>query len=267
MQTTTIKPGVGIVLVVLIAGCQKSPAAPSQAPSQQTFTTLQVHVFDTIVIGDLFRKIPGATVTLLDGPQGGMSATTDDSGTARFQGSFGDAVTVGVVKDGYNQVQATAHFQPSHTDGSGGSVDFFLTRPDLVQLATGGRYSVTIATNGSCPNLPANVQTRNYTGTVTPSAISDADGHSVAEGYRIAFDPPPTEVLTLYVSGRDVSLGWDDDDSNPADRDGVRIWMEGQSTVTETPASVISFPVTFQVQNSDGQTCNGTNGRFTLTRQ
>jgi hypothetical protein len=76
------------------------------------FTALQVDVFDTVVIGDVFRKVPGATVTLLDGPQGGMSAITDDSGTVRIPGDFGDPVKVSVTKDGYYPIQGTAQIQP-----------------------------------------------------------------------------------------------------------------------------------------------------------
>jgi carboxypeptidase family protein len=145
--------------------------------SSLQFTSLTVFVGDAIVFDDIVRPVPAAHVTLLDGPQAGGSAITDDSGMVLIAGSFDGQAKIRVEKDGYTPIETTAQIGSFSPRGAGW-LSIELKTPDLLQLGP-GEYTLTVATGGNCPGVPADVQTRVYTGVVAPFT-----GTAAATGIR-----------------------------------------------------------------------------------
>jgi hypothetical protein len=239
----------------------KVTAGPNQlAVTILEDTALAVSVYDALLEGDTYRQVAGATVQLLDGAQAGASAITDANGTARFTGVFGAPVRVSVRKDGYYPLETVAPVNRGGLTPGTGWTAFELKAPDLVQL-TPGKYSVTVATDGSCSNIPSDLQTRTYSATLGPLT-----GAQAGDGYTLTLDSLRGVTLYLTVSGHDVSITTGDSDpvSEPALR--LAIFGYGIATVTTSPGLIsLPFSYVFIYQNDD--TCRGSNGLFTLASQ
>jgi len=226
------------------------------------YTTLTVLISDALDVGGSGRPVPGAAVQLLDGPQAGASAITDANGAARFDGTFGASVALSIRKDGYFPIQMTVQINccgpvPPHTAW----IVLELKAPDLVQL-TPGQYSVTIATDGTCPTIPADLQTRTYSASVAPYTYAGSQGGNGL--YVLTLDLPGRPTFQLDVSGRDVSITIGGDFGPFVDSSsGLSINAGGVGTVATSPASVVSMPLSYQFLYR-GAVCNGSNGLFTL---
>jgi hypothetical protein len=225
------------------------------------FTALNVELYDALIYEDVYRQVPGATVQLMDGPQAGASAMTDANGVVHFEGAFGAPLTLSIRKDGYYPIQTTAQIYSSGPPGTA-RIDFELKAPDLVQLGS-GKYSITIATDGSCLNIPADLQTRTYSASAVPFT-----GARAGDGYTLTLDSPPGQAFELDVSGRDVSINIGDDFGPFGDpSSGLSINATGIGTVATSPASVVSIPLSFYQFRYQRAACSGSNGLFTLTSQ
>jgi len=214
------------------------------------FSALKVWVTDT-----LYRKVVGATVTLLDGPQAGTSAATDDSGTVTFPGIFGRSLRLSLVKDGFDPVDSTVGVNSGFPPGSA-SLTVQLETADLVQLS--GKYSVTLAADGSCPNIPIELQTRTYTAVAAPQS-------GAAGGYMLRVDGTGG-IFYVEVSGRDVQVEIGDDFGPFYDPIGLGIYASVTTTVTTPHASLLSGALGYTFLYK-GEACGGHNGLFTLASQ
>src|SRR6478752_9708762 len=115
----TLRLRTGIVCLVFVQGlvaCGRSsaPSAPSPVsptapqptpPPSSGITFMRGTVSDTA-----FRSLAGARVEVLDGPQAGMSTTTDSDGGFSFNGSFDVATRFRASKEGH--VTDTETLQP-----------------------------------------------------------------------------------------------------------------------------------------------------------
>jgi hypothetical protein len=252
----------------VIAGCSNgaknqavTPAAPVPAaapPAAQaaaappTYTSLYVYVSDAIL-----RDVSGATVQLVDDDQVSRSAVTDTKGVVRISGRFGGSVVAHVNRAGFDDLATTAVVHPASYIGPGvGVIDLELEAPDPVQLMS-GKYSVTFSTDGSCTNVPADLQTRTYAASVIPSSAIWAP-----RNYLVNFDPPLKYFgFGLGVSGHDVGVTID----GPTLVDPIGLEIEGGGSGTQPTSrpSAVSIPFYF-ILTYGGQECRGKNGSLTL---
>jgi hypothetical protein len=94
----------GFVLLVLaqgMAGCDDSrspvsPAAPPGTPGSVNGELISGTVSDTA-----FRPLAGARVELIDGPQAGMSTTSDAQGSFSFTATVDDTTRFRASKEGH----------------------------------------------------------------------------------------------------------------------------------------------------------------------
>ena len=240
----------------------KVTAAPNQFVTiVLAFTALNVDVFDALVEGDVFRHVPGATVQLLDGPQAGASAVTDAKGVARFEGAFGAPLTLSIRKDGYDPLQTPAQMQSSGSAGPGTSrIDLELKAPDLVRLAS-GKYSITIATDGNCQNIPADLQTRTYAASAAPFT-----GARAGDGYTLTPDSSPQAFELDVIRARSAStlvMTWPfGDPSSGLSMARHRHRNRGNVAGIGRPSILRFYQFRYQ-----GEACSGSNGLFRPTSQ
>jgi Carboxypeptidase regulatory-like domain len=182
-----------LLIVMAALGCgprpTSTPMAPSPSPtpvpppSPPSYTMLNGYVYDTA-----FRHVAGATVTLLDGAQAGVSTQSNESGRFSIAGTFADFTTVRVSKDQYAEATATA--RPNNSSSSA-----LWAFPVLDQLARPvditGDYSLTVVVDSACAGIPSEVRTRTYAASIRPTP----DSHTQAG-----------TSLTLTVDGSFVPL-------------------------------------------------------------
>ena len=175
---------VALTLTLTACGNSNTPTTPS---STTTFA-FSGQVYDVIVRHTLpvsveRHGIPGATVSVADGPNGGKSTSTDGSGnyslTSLQQSTSPPAGDLKIVVSATNYESATR----SLPLGSNQTLDFFLSRPPTMST-----FHVTgIATDDDGAPVPdATVTVRPYFGaTPYPSfaAVTDSKG-----SYSIDFE-------------------------------------------------------------------------------
>jgi Carboxypeptidase regulatory-like domain len=158
------------------------------------------------VNGDVYdtasRRVAGATVEILDGPQAGASATTDDAGRFLFMGSFDDTVRFRVSKPGHVSKTQTSRVPCELCQRYIG----FQLELELAPIDVSGRYTLSFtADSAACAGIPAIARSRSYNATVArhPTvpwvfdvSISDL---SVLHGYE-------WEGMSISVAGNYVTM-------------------------------------------------------------
>jgi hypothetical protein len=120
-------------------------------------------VYDTA-----FRSLAGAKVEVVDGPQAGLSTTSDASGGFSLTGLFDDATQFRATKDGY--ITATRTLQPFCARcNPNWWINFSLEVP-TTPVSVAGDYTLTFIANSGCDKLPDEVRTRTYTTTIAPAS-------------------------------------------------------------------------------------------------
>ena len=163
---------VTLVIAQGLAACgERSILAPSETASGQpgvsspprdgTQTrTLRGFVGDTIA-----RPLGGAKVEVLDGPQAGSAATTDESGWFTLIGALADTDRLRVTKEGH--VTATGTIAFWRGDGPADYVSIALAV--LAQpVSIAGDYSLTLIADEACTTVPSDLRTRTYAATIEP---------------------------------------------------------------------------------------------------
>jgi hypothetical protein len=90
----------------------------------------------------------------------------------------------------WERIQTTAQLQSTAPPGTG-LIGLELKTPDLVQLGS-GKYTITIATDGSCLTTPADLQTRTYS-----ASVASFTGAQAGDGYTLTLDSPPGQAFEL----------------------------------------------------------------------
>ena len=174
-----------LVLAVGLAGCNRSslssapsPSAPSpvQQPipppvPQPTATGMQLA---GSVSDAAWRPLAGATVEVVDGPQTGLSTTTDARGQYLLTGAFNDTNHFRATKDGY--VSATWPFPPSCAACHPNWWIHFYLEALAAHANIAGDYTLTFIADGACAGLPVEARTRTYAATV--KLVSGSGGPS-----------------------------------------------------------------------------------------
>src|SRR6476469_1202797 len=156
-MTNRTRPGIGLLMLVLgLAGCNDSHSRVSPTPPTPTAPSTPGSVNGELVAGTVYdsalRPLPGARVELLDGPQAGMSATSNAQGGFSLTGNVDDTTRFRASKEGY--VTATATIQP-FCDRCNPKrwVHLYLNMLDS-PVAIAGDYTLTFIADSACVNLP-----------------------------------------------------------------------------------------------------------------
>jgi len=169
---------IGIVLLAIAqgaAGCggsnTKSPLAPTVGPTLAIGAggpaTDPVTLADSgYVLDTAFKRLAGARVDVVDGPQAGTSMITDGSGQFPLTGAFARSNTFRVSKDGY--ITATEGFSTSSPEGKPWLIVYL--RPLAPPVNIAGDYTLTFVADSACTDLPPEVRTRSYPATVVPAS-------------------------------------------------------------------------------------------------
>jgi hypothetical protein len=156
---------IGLVMATFalgLAGCGSSspeptPSAPSPVPQPVPSSTTQLA---GIVYDSADRPLSGARVEVLDGPQAGQSTLTDGTGSYGFNGTFDDATRFRATMTGHVPAVGTrgARCAPCNPNWW----LYFFLQPDGASADLTGDYTLTIAADPGCSDLPASARERTY---------------------------------------------------------------------------------------------------------
>jgi hypothetical protein len=261
-----------------------SPLAPSTAasPVQVQQQSLAGYVGDTA-----FRSVAGARVEVLDGPQAGMSITSDGNGLFSYAGTFASAVTLRASKDGY-----IALTQTTQTSVSGGRPwIYFQLEMIAPPVDIAGDYTLTFIADSTCASIPSELRTRSYAATIAPvsnpltrldtSFTLTAGGSPFLENYNnFPIGVAGDYAAVMVYNGEDFGL---------VERIGSGTYLafsgEGRTSLGASPLSTISVAfdgaIDYCVLKSDAgwfdactssqavahQECRSKNHRLVLTRR
>ena len=201
-----------VCFALLVASCGGDsppvpPTSPTQLPlpvtpdpirpSSQSQTRLNGDVYDTAS-----RRVAGATVEILDGPQAGVVTTTDDAGHFSFTGSFDDTMRFRASKPGHVAKTQTSRVACETCARYSG----FQLELEIAPIDLAGRYTLSfIADSAACPSIPETARARTYNATLarhpTVPWVFDVSisGASVLHGYE-------WEGMNMSVAGNYVSM-------------------------------------------------------------
>ena len=163
----------GIVLMsVMMSGCDNptTPLAPTPPPQAAPPPGSREIQLTGVVFDTAFRRLAGAVVEILDGSLAGSSATTGPDGVVSFHGALDGSVRARASKDGHVTATETSGDFCSTCSPPRRSVVFYLvpTAPPVTNLA--GSYTLTVAADPACRDLPDDMRTRSYGATVAPAS-------------------------------------------------------------------------------------------------
>ena len=111
-----------------------------------------------------FRPLEGARVEILDGPQAGLSATTDVRGEFSFSGTFDDATRFRATTDGH--VTSIRTLEPFCMPCNPNWWINFSLEVLAPPANLAGEYTLTFVADSACATLPNDVRTRTYAATI-----------------------------------------------------------------------------------------------------
>jgi hypothetical protein len=153
-----------------------------------------------------FRHVTGAKIEVLNGPQGGMTTTSNERGEFTLIGVFDDATRFRASKDGFAIAELPLgafceRCNPTRWVNFSLQV---LTAP----VDISGNYSMTVAVDSVCTQMPAPLRSRTYTVQIPLSGSSPANAY-----------------FAVYPTGADFVKGWDRFDGGVSGND-VGFWFE-----------------------------------------
>jgi hypothetical protein len=160
-----------VLVMIALAGCgtPQSATSPSSlaSPSSSVASTAPrdvipaplAHVMDTAL-----RRVAGARVEIVTGPQAGTVLTTDADGLFTLTGPFRTDDVFRASAPGF--VTATQGFKTSSPNGVPWLL--FYLAPETAPVNLAGDYTLTMVADDSCGDLPSELRSRTYAATVTP---------------------------------------------------------------------------------------------------
>ena len=159
---------------LLIIGAFGSMLAACELPFGPTNKThVAGSVFDTLA-----RRVPGAVVLILDGPQAGASTSTDESGGFEFVSTASGAVRLRASRDGFEPATIATEWQPGTSLPQRGGIRFnlFLRTLEPELPITPGSYTLTVTSDlstatgsqrASCTGFPADLLSRTFEASIS----------------------------------------------------------------------------------------------------
>lgn len=187
-----------LLLAQIMAGCDSpTPVGPSSPESPQVSTpSLPVPLPRGVlraagsVSDTAFRPLAGARVEVVDGADAGMVTIADATGRFSLTGRFDDTTQFRATQgDHVAGIKTLAPCCPVTR-----ALYFFLAVP-AASVSLAGDYTLTVAADAACTDLPEEVRTRRHTATL---ASSSAVGIPANSWYGVTFADSP--FLTNYGS-------------------------------------------------------------------
>ena len=194
-----------VLIAIITVGCGATPTSPSGSPANGTrIATIRGRVQDAVS-----RPIADARVTIVDGPQAGLSTTTNEDGRFAFAPftTPSDATALRIEKAGFAPVT------PRWGTRDEGSIAL----QSLTPLDIEGQYTITFAAAAACSQLPAAAQTRTYTAAISPTRpdrlnfTSTLTGAEFQRGYDTFFAGVASDAARLYIYSWDAFNWWLED--------------------------------------------------------
>jgi hypothetical protein len=195
------------------------------------------------------RRLAGARVELLDGPQAGLSTTTDAQGNFSLFAKVDAATRFRASKEGH-VTAAAAILPPCDRCNPKRWVHFYLSVLEP-PVALAGDYTLTFIADSACTNLPREARTRSYEATISPGDFTwvgfpaNSDTSFKVTPVGTAF-PAGLNDFWLNVAGNFIALVLGDH-TDPGVTERVApdtyVAFHGPTTVTvESPVSSITTP-------------------------
>lgn len=205
----------GMVLLMLaqgLAGCDGAPKPPGgpgdinrPPPPSPGVAMITGAVYDSA-----HRPLAGAAVEVLDGPQSGTSAIADATGQFSLSGAFDNATRFRASKEG--------HVAATSTLGRSGRIDFYLALP-VPPVNMAGEYTLTVAADSACADLPNEARTRTYGATSTPNPFGRHPVNTYLDvwvsGPTFLKDFNSSERFVITVAGDYVAFWLGDQQGQP----------------------------------------------------
>jgi Carboxypeptidase regulatory-like domain len=143
-----------VLVAIMTSGCGATPTSPSGTPVDGRVVTIRGRVQDAVS-----RAIVDARVTIADGPQAGLSTTTNDEGRFAFVPftTRAELTALRVEKDGYTPSNPRWHAPD----------DITVLLRSLTSLDIEGHYAITFAAAAECTQLSSAVRSRTFTAVVS----------------------------------------------------------------------------------------------------
>lgn len=175
-----------VVMLVLAGsfGCDsQSPIAPSTVtPPRPGSTTGPPNTNGIAIAGHVYdrawRQLASARVEVLDGPNAGLSTTTDARGEFRLAGAFDEATRFRATTPGHRDQTLVLPARCERCNPNWWiffSLDMEAPAVDLI-----GDYGLTFTAHASCTALPEEFRSRSFDVSVRPSPQGVAAQFSVA---------------------------------------------------------------------------------------
>ena len=120
-------------------------------------------------VGDtIARPLVGAKVEVLDGPQAGSVAATDDSGWFTLIGALADTNRLRATKEGHVTATGTIAFWRRDGPTDYVSIALAVLAPPV---SIAGDYSLTFVADDACTTVPDELRTRTYAATIEPDLV------------------------------------------------------------------------------------------------
>jgi len=196
-----------VLIAIITAGCGATPTSPSGSPTNvNRIATIRGRVQDSVS-----RPISDARVTIIDGPQAGLSTTTNDEGRFAFVPftTRAELTALRVEKDGY---------APSNPRWPVADDQITVSLRSLTPLDIEGRYTITFAAAAECGQLPSAVQTRTFTAAISPTRpdrlnfTSALTGATFQSGYNTFSAVVASDAARFLVYSWDAFNWWGDDE-------------------------------------------------------
>ena len=233
MTSVRLRP---LVLVAIItSGCGATPTSPSGTPvNASRVVTIRGLVQDAVS-----RPIVDARVIIVDGPQAGLSTTTNDEGRFAFIPftTRAELTALRVEKDGYTPSNPRWHAPD----------DITVLLRSLTSLDIEGQYAITFAAAAECTQLPSAVRSRTFTAVVSrvPDRLnftSRLTGATFQSGYNTFSAVVASDAARFLVYSWDAFNWWGEDqpiiERLPAG--GYVTWIGTATTPVMNPTSSIT---------------------------
>jgi hypothetical protein len=190
------------LLAALLTGCggtsQSAITAPGAVPATVAVPTPAGPTAMRGTVADAaFRPIVNARIEVLDGPQAGMTTTSDGRGEFSFVGNFDDDMRFRATRDGYTP--AIQRLQALCLSCAPNRWVHFTLDLLTAGIDMGGEYTVTF--NSKCAAFPSEVRTRTFTTTIQSAPYQGQIAVPLRGGtFLEGWDTLPMGVVSDYVA-------------------------------------------------------------------
>jgi hypothetical protein len=231
------------VLVAGLLGCnaETSPTAPT-GPSVSAATNPTPPVAGLVMKGTVsdtaYRRLAGATVEVLDGPQAGLSTTADARGEFSLTGVFDDSTRFRATAEGH--IAVTRTLQPFCARCNPNWWIHFSLEVTDAPVNMGGDYTLTFVANSTCTMLPDDMRSRTFTGTIPgTSTATPADAYFRLGGATFFED---WDAIGIGVAGDYVAFWLETVVEQVAPNTFVAFGGHAAAPVGRSSASTYGFP-------------------------